>query len=102
MHEAPYDTEAVFQELLAKYPGILAGEQVDPDARRRWLLIAREMAVPSAESAGGRWSLTRMNGSSYWVDDSEPSLRPDGRYSFRSSATRSILRSLSPAATGSY
>ena len=37
MKEQPYDTEAVLQELLAKYPNLLAGDQMDGAAPRRWL-----------------------------------------------------------------
>jgi hypothetical protein len=49
MHEQPYDTEAVLQELLAQYPNLLAGDQMDGVAPRRWLLISREMGVPAEE-----------------------------------------------------
>jgi hypothetical protein len=60
MKEQPYDTEAVLQELLAKYPNLLAGDQMDEAAPRRWLLIAREMGVPSEEEGGDRWSLDHL------------------------------------------
>jgi hypothetical protein len=54
MKEQPYDTEAVPQELLAKCPNLLAGDQIDGAAPRRWLLVSREMGVPSEEEGGGR------------------------------------------------
>ncbi len=60
MKEQPYDTEAVLQELLAKYPNLLAGDQMDGVAPRRWLLISREMGVPSEEDGGGRWFLDHL------------------------------------------
>lgn len=60
MKEQSYDTEAVLQELLAKYPNLLAGDQMDEAAPRRWLLISREMGVPSAEEGGDRWSLDHL------------------------------------------
>jgi hypothetical protein len=60
MKEQPYDTEAVLQELLAKYPNLLAGDQMDGAAPRRWLLISREMGVPSEEDGGDRWSLDHL------------------------------------------
>ena len=47
--ETPYDSEAVLQELLAKYPKLLAGEQIDSDSPRRWLLISREVGLPGEE-----------------------------------------------------
>jgi hypothetical protein len=57
MKEHPYDTEDVLQELLAKYPNLLAGDQIDGTAPRRWLLISREMGVPCEEDGGDRWPL---------------------------------------------
>jgi len=60
MTERPYDSEALLQELLAKYPNLIAGDQVDDEAPRRWLLISREMAVPCKEEGGGRWSLDHL------------------------------------------
>jgi len=35
MTEQPYDTEAMLQELLAKYPNLLAGDQIDKAVPRR-------------------------------------------------------------------
>jgi hypothetical protein len=60
MKEQPYDTEDVLQELLAKYPNLLAGDQMDGAAPRRWLLIAREMGVPAEEEGADRWSLDHL------------------------------------------
>src|SRR5262249_49565633 len=34
--------------------------QMDGAAPRRWLLISREMGVPSEEEGGGRWSLDHL------------------------------------------
>jgi len=52
--EQHYEVEAVLQKLLADYPNILVGDQVDPTAPRRWLLITREMAIPGEEGGAGR------------------------------------------------
>jgi hypothetical protein len=60
MREQPYDSENVLQELLAKYPNLLAGDQMDGAAPRRWLLISREMGVASEEDGGDRWSLDHL------------------------------------------
>ncbi len=60
MKEQPYDSEAVLQELLAKYPNLLAGDQMDGMTPRRWLLISREMGVPSEEDGYDRWSLDHL------------------------------------------
>jgi len=60
MSEQPYVTEAVLQELIANYPNLLAGDQMDRDAPRRWLLVSREMGVPSEEDAGDRWAVDHL------------------------------------------
>jgi hypothetical protein len=60
MHERPYDSERLLQSLLAKYPNLLAGGQMDSAAPRRWLLIAREMAVPGEEGGGGCWAVDHL------------------------------------------
>ncbi|MCJ7618837.1 MAG: hypothetical protein MUP64_01295 [Anaerolineae bacterium] len=60
MNEAPYDSEDLLQELLAKYPNLLAGDQMDDTAPRRWLLISREAALPSEEDGAGRWSVDHL------------------------------------------
>lgn len=60
MKEQPYDTEDVLQELLAKYPNLLAGDQMDAAAPRRWLLVSREMGVPDEQDTGDRWSLDHL------------------------------------------
>jgi hypothetical protein len=60
MTEQPYDSEALLQALLADYPDLLVGDQIDPAEPRRWLLVSREMPVPSEEAGGGRWSLDHL------------------------------------------
>ena len=60
MREQPYDLEDVLQTLLAKYPNLLAGEQIDSVNPRRWLLIKREMGVPSEDEGFDRWSLDHL------------------------------------------
>lgn len=46
MQESPYDSEVPLQQLLAKHPDLLAGEQIDRTAPRRWMLVTREMTIP--------------------------------------------------------
>src|SRR5215510_8587676 len=60
MTERAYDSEDLLQGLLATYPNLLAGDQMDRAAPRRWLLITREMAVPSEEDGAGRWSVDHL------------------------------------------
>jgi len=60
MSEQPYDSEDVLQRLLANYPNLLAGDQMDSDEPRRWLLVTREMALPSDDLEGGRWAVDHL------------------------------------------
>jgi hypothetical protein len=60
MTEQPYDTEDVLQQLLARYPNLLAGDQVDPSKPSRWQLVSREMGVPDEEDGANRWSLDHL------------------------------------------
>jgi hypothetical protein len=60
MKQQAYDSEALLQRLLSEYPNLLAGDQIDPMSPRRWLLISREVAVPSEEGGSGRWALDHL------------------------------------------
>ncbi len=60
MTELAYDSEDLLQSLLAKYPRLLAGDQIDSATPRRWLLISREAPVPSEEEGAGRWSVDHL------------------------------------------
>ena len=60
LREEKYDSEDLFQKLLADYPKILAGDQIDSENPRRWLLIAREQGVQDEKSAAYRWSLDHL------------------------------------------
>ncbi len=60
MTEAPYDSEDVLQELLAKFPDLLAGDQLTGAEARRWILIGRESALPDSEKGPGRWSVDHV------------------------------------------
>ena len=60
MTEQPYNSEDILQELLAKYPNLLAGDQMDSEEPRRWLLVTREMGLPSDELEGNRWSVDHL------------------------------------------
>lgn len=60
MSEAPYDSEAILQELLARYPRLLAGDQLGDGVARRWMLVKRELSLASEEGGGGRWSVDHL------------------------------------------
>jgi len=55
-----YGTEDEFQTLLERFPELLAGEQIDRDNPRRWLLIAREIGIADREGATARWALDHL------------------------------------------
>jgi hypothetical protein len=55
-----FETETVFQELLASHPSLLAGGQINPNVPRRWLLVRREMGIPGEEAGGDRWSIDHL------------------------------------------
>ena len=60
MTETAFDKEDILQVLLENYPDLLPGEQIDPDNPCRWLLVARELGVPSETDEAGRWSLDHL------------------------------------------
>jgi len=60
MTERDYNSEDLLQQLLAKYPSLLAGDQINPSSPRRWLLITREASIPSKEGGPGRWSIDHL------------------------------------------
>jgi hypothetical protein len=60
VREQPYSSEDLLQDLLARYPHLLAGDQMDGAAPRRWLLVAREVGVPGEEGGADRWALDHL------------------------------------------
>ncbi|MEW6183091.1 MAG: hypothetical protein AB1500_07935 [Bacillota bacterium] len=53
MREQDYDSESLLQEMLAQYPNLLAGDQIDAVSPRRWLLVSREASIPMEEDGDG-------------------------------------------------
>lgn len=60
LHESLYEKEDLLQRLIEQYPAILAGEQIDPDNPRRWILISREMGVPEHAGGNDQWFLDHL------------------------------------------
>jgi hypothetical protein len=60
MSDQRYDSEQLLQELLAKYPSVLAGDQLSGAAPVRWLFVAREAGIPDEENGANRWSLDHI------------------------------------------
>lgn len=60
LHEIKYESEDLLQRLVEQHPDILAGEQIDPENPRKWILISREMGVPGHEGGSDQWFLDHL------------------------------------------
>lgn len=60
LSEQPYPQEGHLQDFLAKYPDLLAGDQMNEADPRRWLLVKREFGVPGTEGGPDHWSLDHL------------------------------------------
>src|SRR5918992_383097 len=60
MRSELFASEDDLQDLVARYPDLLAGAQMTPGAPRRWMLIRREMGVPSREGGSDHWSADHL------------------------------------------
>ncbi|MFZ1799434.1 MAG: hypothetical protein WAU24_06175, partial [Chitinophagaceae bacterium] len=60
LNESSYISEDLLQNLLANYPNLISGSQINSLRPRRWLLISREFRVPDDKDASGRWSLDHL------------------------------------------
>jgi hypothetical protein len=91
MHPAHFASENDFQRLLADFPSLLAGDQIDSASPRRWVLVCREKTIPSEDGGSGRQTDTRIrrevvgqmldyaaNGVAYWPVEEIRSLFESG------------------------
>lgn len=60
MTEQAYESEESLQELLVKYPNLLAADRTGSNTASQWLLISREVTVPVEDNGTGSWSLDRL------------------------------------------
>jgi len=60
MQPAQFASENDFQDLLARFPALLVGDQIDPENPRRWVLVKREQAVGLDQADGARWSIDHV------------------------------------------
>jgi hypothetical protein len=60
MEPAQFATENDFQLLLARFPELLAGDQVDPQNPRRWVLVGREQTISTGEIGASQWSIDHI------------------------------------------
>lgn len=55
-----YDSEALLQRLIAEYPALLPGYQIEPKDPRRWVLVKQEIGIPGEPYGGETWSLDHL------------------------------------------
>jgi hypothetical protein len=60
MTEQQYDSEDLLQGLLDKYPLLLAGDQINSEAPRQWLPLARESGVSDSTDGSDRWYVDNL------------------------------------------
>jgi hypothetical protein len=60
MFEQPYELEVDLQDLIERHPNLLAGDQVNPGAPRRWLSLSREAGLASEDDGADRWSVDHL------------------------------------------
>lgn len=60
LRRSAYASEDLLQTLLERYPDLLAGEQMNTESPRRWVLVSREVGVPGENGGSNRWSLDHL------------------------------------------
>jgi hypothetical protein len=60
MRAERYDSEDRLQELLARYPDLLAGSQMTGGGPRRWMLVCREAGIPKQDGGADQWSADHL------------------------------------------
>ena len=60
LNQEQYENEDLFQELIERHPAILAGDQINPDNPRKWIMINREMGIPIEQDGGSQFSLDHL------------------------------------------
>lgn len=60
MQRGHFAAEDDFQRLLARFPELLVGDQIDPQNPRRWILVKRELAISTGEVGSPTWSIDHV------------------------------------------
>ncbi len=60
MQAASFALEDDFQEFLARFPALLAGDQMDSANPRRFMPVDREQPIACERGGAGRWSLDHL------------------------------------------
>ena len=55
-----FEQESDLQSLIARYPELLSGNQINPESPRRWILIGREQGIADLVGGGHRWALDHL------------------------------------------
>jgi hypothetical protein len=55
-----YESEDVLQTYLEQYPDLLAGDLIDAESPRRWVLVRREVPLARDEGGAGWWSVDHV------------------------------------------
>ena len=59
MRPTEFSAELDFQDLLARFPELLVGDQIDPEQPRRFMLVKQEQAIGHGAEPG-RWSIDHL------------------------------------------
>jgi hypothetical protein len=60
MEPTQFAKEEDFQSLLARFPALLVGDQIDPQNPRRWVLVGREQPISTGELGAAQWSIDHV------------------------------------------
>jgi len=86
------------QSLLEKNPDLLAGDQINPDNHRQWLLIKREMPIEGPSTAENQWNIDF-----FYVDqDGVPTFVECKRFADTRSRREVVGQMLDYAANGQF
>lgn len=55
-----FESEDRLQQLIAEHPALLAGDLINPDVPRNFLLLKREKGIGDRDGGGHRWSLDHL------------------------------------------
>ena len=67
---ADFATEDDFQRLLAKFPELLVGNQIDSVSPRRFILVQLEAGIGSEAGSTARWFIDHLS----WIRTACPPL----------------------------
>ena len=72
MEETPYASEDLLQQLLAKYPSLLAGDQIDSSSpRKRTWLSSRAVSANMRAMIPPTWAAMLSRAVRRWMEMSE-------------------------------